>query len=72
MRTEIWPSSIIIRQFFKCNFHFQKKRLRNMAAGQQRKRRRGQGVLDSWPKKKSKPDRKEESDEYDKTGADGT
>ena len=43
-----------------------------MADGYQRKRPQGQGVLDSWPKKKSKPDRKDESDEDDDTGADGT
>ena len=43
-----------------------------MAAGYQRKRGQGQGVLDSWPKKKSKPDREEESDEDDDTGTDGT
>ena len=43
-----------------------------MADGYQRKRCQGQGASDSLPKKKSKPDRKEESDEDDDTGADGT
>lgn len=51
-------------------FHFQ---VRKMAAGHQRirKRTQEQGVLDSWPRKKSKPaDPKEDSIE-DATGADG-
>ena len=56
------------------NFHFSLIfQVRKMAAGYQRirKRTQEQGVLDSWPRKKSKPaDPKEDSIEDD-TGTDG-